>query len=347
MAMTQTVCSLVLAAAAVSAAREPLAGAAAPVGLIFDTDMGNDVDDALALGVAHALHSRGLCRLLAVTVTKDHPLAAPFVQAVNTFYGRGDIPIGVVRDGKTREPGKFLGMVTRRTAAGDFVHPHALAGGDDASEAAAVLRQVLAAAADDSVAIVQVGFSTNLARLLASGPDGASPLSGPDLVRRKVRLLSLMAGAFAPIPGTDRHCEYNVVQDIPAARAVIDTWPTAVVFSGYEIGIALPYPASSIEQDYGYAAHHPLAEAYRLFLPPPHCRPTWDLTSVLHAVLPQAGYFVESAPGRVTVEDDGYTRFREEPGGRHRILKLPPERAARTLEALVLLASQPPAATNR
>ncbi len=46
----------------------------------------------------HALQSRGVCDLLAVTVTKDHELAGPFVDAVNTFYGRPKIPIGVVRD---------------------------------------------------------------------------------------------------------------------------------------------------------------------------------------------------------------------------------------------------------
>ena len=33
--------------------------AAEPVRLIFDTDIGNDVDDALALAVIHALQSRG------------------------------------------------------------------------------------------------------------------------------------------------------------------------------------------------------------------------------------------------------------------------------------------------
>ncbi|MGH7191931.1 MAG: nucleoside hydrolase, partial [Candidatus Saccharimonadales bacterium] len=54
-----------------------------PMPLIFDTDIGNDVDDALALGVIHALQSRHECRLLAVTVNKDEPRCAPFVDLVN------------------------------------------------------------------------------------------------------------------------------------------------------------------------------------------------------------------------------------------------------------------------
>ena len=76
---------------------EPMSiSAADPVRLIFDTDIGNDVDDVLALGMIHALQSRGACRLLGVTVTKDSDLAGPFVDAINTFYLRGDTPIGVV-----------------------------------------------------------------------------------------------------------------------------------------------------------------------------------------------------------------------------------------------------------
>src|SRR4051812_34913761 len=77
-----------------------------PIPLIFDTDIGNDIDDALALGMIHALECRGECKLLAVTVTKDEPMSAPFVDAVNTFYRRGDIPIGVVHGGPTPEPSK-------------------------------------------------------------------------------------------------------------------------------------------------------------------------------------------------------------------------------------------------
>ena len=53
---------------------------AEPVGLIFDTDICGDCDDVLALGMIHALESRGACRLLAVTISVDNDLAAPFVE---------------------------------------------------------------------------------------------------------------------------------------------------------------------------------------------------------------------------------------------------------------------------
>ena len=68
----------------------------APVKLVFDTDMGNDVDDLMALCMIHNLQQRGACELLAVTITKDHPQAAAFTDAVNTFFGAPDTPVGVM-----------------------------------------------------------------------------------------------------------------------------------------------------------------------------------------------------------------------------------------------------------
>ena len=173
---------------------------AEPLRLIFDTDIGNDVDDALATGVIHALQSRGECELLAVTVTKDQELSAPFVDVLNTFYGRGDIPIGVVRNGPTPDASKFTVLANQRDN-GKLRYPHDLMSGADAPEATELLREVLARQPDRSVVVVQVGFSVNLARLLESAPDRYSPLAGRELVQKKVRLLSLMAGAFQPIEG--------------------------------------------------------------------------------------------------------------------------------------------------
>jgi hypothetical protein len=313
-----------------------------PVRLIFDTDICGDCDDVLALGMIHALQSRGHCRLLAVTISVDNDRAAPFVDAVNTFYGRGEIPIGVVGQGGVVEKSRYLGLVDEKDSSGHFRYPHDLISGRSAPPATAVLRKALAAQPDGSVTIAQVGFSTNLARLLDSPPDEHSPLPGLELVRRKVKRLSLMAGAFQAIEGNKKYGEYNVVKDINSARTLADRWPTAMVYSGFEIGIALPYPATSIERDYNYVPHHPLAEAYIRYIPPPHNRPTWDLTSVLYGVLADRGYFDLSPPGKVTIEAGGASRFDETPQGQHRFLILRPEQKPRVLEALVQLSSQPP-----
>jgi hypothetical protein len=112
--------------------------------------------------------------------------------------------------------------------------------------------------------------------------------------------------------------------------------------SGYEIGIAARYPSTSILRDYNYVKHHPLSEAYTLYNPPPHDRPSWDLTSVLQAVEPDRDYFQLSPAGTVVVEKDGFTSFQEDPHGNRRHLILAPATIDRLTEALVQLCSQPP-----
>ena len=194
--MTTKFTSLLVLLSACSLGIQPLqAGTNDPVRLIFDTDIGNDVDDALAIGVIHALQSRGECELPAVTITKDHELSVPFVDVLNTFYGRGSIPIGVVRNGPTTDASKFTVLANQRDDGG-LRYPHDLMSGTEAPEATSLLREVLARQPDHSVVIAQVGFSSNLARLLDSPPDQHSPLAGRELVEKKVRLLSVMAGAF-------------------------------------------------------------------------------------------------------------------------------------------------------
>ncbi len=317
----------------------PAVSAQAPPNIIFDTDMGNDIDDALALAMLHAFQSRHEANLIAVTVTKDNQWAAPYIDLVDTFYGRSEIPIGMVRNGKTPEASPMIQVPSeRRRADGSFVYPHRILDGSQAPEAVSLLRQTLAKQPDGSVVIVQVGFSTNLARLLETKPDAASPDDGPTLVRKKVRLLSVMGGNFA-----DGKSEFNLAKDVPAAVKLFHDWPTPIVVSGFEIGVALPFPAERIEHDFGYVQDHPVADAYRAYMKMPYDRPTWDLTAVLYAVRSEGNYFSLSPSGTISILPDGSSRFEASAAGNHRYLVLKDEQRARTLEALILLASQPPA----
>jgi inosine-uridine nucleoside N-ribohydrolase len=293
-------------------------GAAPPV--IFDTDMGNDIDDALALAMLHALEARGEIRLRAVTVTKDNPWAARYVSAVNRFYGRGDLPVGLVRNGVTKDEGNYI----RRTVEqGGWPHD------TEFPDAVELLQRILSAEAGGSVILIQVGFSTNLARLLEAP-------GGKELAARKVKFLSLMAGDF-----TGKGPEYNVREDVPSAQKLAADWPTPMIWSGFEVGRTIRFPARSIERDFSWTPRHPVAEGYRNYMKFPYDRETWDLTSVLYAVRPDDGYFSLSEPGRVVVDGRGMTRFEPAPDGRHRYLKVDDTQRARALEAMIWLASQP------
>ena len=315
-----------------------------PVKMIFDTDMGNDIDDAMALAMIHQWQRRGVVDLLAVTSTKDHPKSAAYIDALNTWYGFPDVPIGAVRNGAAKGEGRFNGQVDRTDAAGDPLFPHDLTSGADAPEAVSLIRRILAGQPDQSVTLVQVGFFTNFARLLDSKGDAHSPLDGPELIRAKVKELVLMAGAFQTIRHQTKHIEYNVKLDIPAAKKIAADWPTPVVWSGYEIGIAAAYPWRSIIEDYTYVEPHLLKDSYLAYVPEhPHDRPTWDLTAVLHAVYPGRNYFSLSPVGHVTVSDEGRTDFHAKDDGNDRYLVMDEIQAARVREIFVQLCSEPPA----
>ncbi len=311
-----------------------------PAKIIFDTDIGNDVDDVMALAMLHALQRQGQCELLAVTITKKDRLAAPFTAAVNAFYGREDLPIGVGANAVDTGGSKFL-KLAEATDDGKPRFPQKLTG-QTLPEAVQLIRNTLSQQPDRSVCLVQVGFFSNLAALLDSQPDAFSPLNGKELIKQKVKLLSIMAGSFQTIKHNNHYLEYNVIKDIPAAQKLEREWPSPIVWSGYEIGIAAAYPSVSIERDYQYVPHHPVAEAYCLYNPPPHDRPTWDLTAALYAVFPDRGYFDLSSAGQVTVEADGFTRFTPKKNGRDSFLIVNDLQVARLKETFVRLCSQPP-----
>jgi hypothetical protein len=304
--------------------------------IIFDTDITGDVDDVLALAMCHTLAHRGACDFLGVTVSKNHPLTASFVDAQNTFHGRPDLPIGVTRDAKAQHrESKYLKLA-------DSPHyPHDLKRNEDAKDAVELIRELLMAQPDHSVTIISVGIASNLANLLKSP-------GGLDLVKQKVKALSIMAGAFAFCNRTNYHLEANVINGIGYMQTVANQWPDEVpiVWSGFEIGEALPFPRGVIQQDLDYLPHHLVKEAYLLHSGPQHDRPCWDESSVLWAVYPERGFFGLSQPGRIKVLDDGFTHFIPVKNGqgskRDRFLTLNSVQQSRVLEAIVHLSIQPP-----
>lgn len=312
--------------------------------IIFDTDMGNDIDDAMALATIHQLAHRGAINLLAVTSTKDHPKSASYIDALNTYYGFPDIPIGAVRDGATKTVGRYNNMADTKNDDGTHRYPHDLLSGEDAPDAVELIRKTLASQPDQSVVLLQVGFFTNFARLLTSRADEHSELDGKELIQAKVKELVMMAGAFQTIRNNTKHVEYNVKNDIPSAKLIADEWPTRVVWSGFEIGINSVYPWKSIMEDYEYVDHHLIKESYLSWVTTkPHDRPTWDLSCVLYATYPDRNYFGLSPAGRVTVDDEGRTDFQVQPkGGKDVYLTMTPIQAARAVEAYVQLCSEPP-----
>ena len=274
--------------------------------VIFETDIGNDIDDALALDMLYKYMDQDKIDLLAVMLNKCAPAPAEFMDIMGTWYGYPDIPVGIVRDGADDPWGQYAQkVVDLNDEDGSHMFERSHTGYDKLLDAHILYRKILAQQPDNSVVISTVGFSTNLARLLDTPADEYSPLTGKELVARKVKLLVPMAGHMADTT----YCEYNVIKDIPAAQKVFAEWPTKMVVSPFEVGLAIEYPGASMREDFGWANPHPLVEAYRAWAGHlDYDRPTWDLTSVLYAVEGDS-WFTMSEPGNIVIKDNGASIF--------------------------------------
>lgn len=308
--------------------------------VIFETDIGNDVDDALALDMLYKYVEWGQVDLLAVMINKDAPAPAEYMDIMNTWYGHTDIPVGIVRDGSDDPWGQYAQkVVDLKNEDGTPMFARSRESYDDLPDAHILYRQILAKQPDASVVIATVGFSTNLARLLDTPADEYSPLTGKELVAKKVKLLSAMAGNISEL----EHHEYNVVKDLPAAIKVFAEWPTEIIVSPFEVGRAIKYPGESIENDFTWAPKHPMVEAYKAYLPMPYDRPTWDLTSVLYAVEGDS-WFTMSEPGRIEITSEGSSVFTPCPDGNVRYMKVDDAQCAAILGRFKeVITSQPKA----
>ena len=300
-------------------------GAAAPMKIIFETDMGNDVDDALAMDMLMQYAREGKIDLLGISSNKRNDGSTEYIDLLTTWYGMPQIPIGKVVDGAKCDDAVNYALAVAQMTDADGKPLFARSHDNDGFVVPSVemYRRILSVQPDSSVTVVSVGFSTNLAQLLDSKGDDISPLTGKELVAKKVKELVTMAGEFTNNGEADslkRMPEYNVVRDIAAAKKVFAEWPTPIVTSPFELGIKICFPADVVENELTRATPHPVSEAYKAYLPMPYDRPTWDLTSCCMRLKVSEGYFTLSDTGDIEVDGRGGTRFIARPDGTRRYL---------------------------
>ena len=323
----------------------------APVQLIFDSDIGGDIDDAFALGLIHSLCNRGVCELLAVTITNPDENAGKFVAACNAVNGRPDIPVGLLREGDFDSDFYPSATLAQKNEDGSFEFP--VPEGYEPEDPVKLLRRTLANARDGEIVIAQVGSSTNLAALLDSPGDEISPLSGKELAAKKVRLVSVMGGAFAIDPTAENyraHREWNIRCDIPAAQKFAAEWPGEIVFTGYEVGDRIRMSPTNLKRDYRSPRAKFLHDAFVHWAEKNapteglnHERPTWDLTAVFFVARPEEGrgYYEVSERGNVAFDDEATTFFTPDPNGKRRAFIVDEAARVRVKEATLNLCSEP------
>jgi len=298
----------VVAARPLQADQETLSRGASrePVKVIFDTDLHTDCDDAGALAVLHVLADAGEAQVVATIHSAPAQWGPACLDAVNTYYGRGGVPVGATvwpdyessptyaHYRSSQRAMEKRGSDYLEIVASSFPCTH---NRDDFVNGPLLYRKLLAASADDSVVICATGQLTALAQLLDTPPDMYSPLDGQALVARKVRLFVTMAKGVFP-KGRD---PFNWSCDIPSAARVLNNWPgaMAVVPLGDQVMTGGRLVAAGNEGN-------PVRRIYDIYVKrADKNRPSWDQCAMLYAVWWTGNLFRERSGHRIRFQAGG------------------------------------------
>lgn len=253
--------------------------------VVLDTDIGSDVDDALALGVLLGSSTVDLAGV--TTVYGDTVLRARLAGRLAGLAGRTVPVVAGERETMSGEPVWWAG--------------HEGAGFDDlaavpvAPGTAVDFLTGTVAARPEQVDVVAIGPLTNIARAVVAAPDFAT----------RVRHLYVMGGRF----DGDGEPEHNFVSDVDAARTVFGS-PIRCTVTGLEVTTRVRLHAPEVAR---IAAAGPLGAALEREI-----RTWWRFTheagnvphdplTVLTMLAPE---LFEYATGTVHIEPDGTSVLR-------------------------------------
>jgi hypothetical protein len=266
-----------------------------PVAVIFDADMDSDCDDAGALAVLHALADLGEAEIVATMASSQNPDTPRCMDAINTWYGRPDLPIGVPKGKGAGRKSKYAGELAKRFP-NDVAEP---------SDAARLYRELLLKRPDRSVVVVTVGYLTNLADLLRLPAEGGLP-SGREVAERKIRYWACMGGNFVGRPAKDdvKLTNMNFVTEKEGAWFAVRNWPGPLVFVGREIG-SVPSGLKAGARLKDLPESNPVRLAYALYFGgEPKDRHVADQTAVLCAVRGPDAYWDAETSGYMDLRPD-------------------------------------------
>jgi hypothetical protein len=294
-----------------------------PPALLFDSSIADGIDQVLALAMLLSYDSKREIRIASLSLSRNNLQIAEFCDLMSRFYETAQT-IGMNGNGAKEDgvPPMLSAVLSRRTPEGKPAYPRNLEKLNDTADPVALIRNALTAQQDQSFTMVLAGSPANLLGVLAL-PEGRK------LVQKKVRSL-LLAGPF---------------DDRAGITTLLELWPGAAIFVSEGIARELQFPAISIEQDFTWAAMHPVVDAYRSTKTPAVDAPAGAMAAVLYAVHPDEGYFGLSDPGEMTVLANGHLQFTAHAQGRHRQLIMDATQNERVVQVLrQIVSSKPPEA---
>ena len=275
--------------------------------VILDTDIGSSTDDLFALEMLYRYEDEGKCKVLGVVVDRMGEDYAAIADVMNTYYGRPNLPIGLVRNG-IASPSVWIdykALPSYKGEDGKTMFATSVSDYSSLPDGWKLYRRLLAAQPDHSVCICSVGFVTALAALLKSQADDISPLTGVELVKQKVKRLYIMGGVF----GDSEEPDFNFAQGITFAQDFFGLWPQEVdmVFSPMEVGQGIEYTPEQVIADISWTDVHPIKQVYLTC----NCntgQKMWDPMAVINAVEGDSSFSL-SERGTVALTPEASTIF--------------------------------------
>lgn len=290
--------------------------------IIFDTDIGSDCDDAGAMAVLHKLADKKEVTILGVIFSSNkNPYGLGVCDAINTYYGRGDLPLGQY----TGSPvGDAKDHYSRHIANDHNRYHHNLV--DSATELVITYKKILETQPDTSVTIVTTGHPHGL-YFLMNDHDGLG------LVNKKVkRWIAMAYSGNAPLK--DWNFGRNGAELY--AEQLLKEWPTDIYISG--AGTNVITGNSKLPST---PADNPVRKAYELWSNALNeGRSSWDQIAVLFAARPY--YFRTDSYGSLAknIKDETYWNPAVDNPKHHRVI---PEKNDSELENIIeCLMSDPP-----
>ncbi|TZF81867.1 nucleoside hydrolase [Pedobacter sp. BS3] len=279
------------------------------VRVIFDSDMGPDYDDVGAIALLHTYADSGYVDILATIASTKYGGVASVLNIFNTYFKRPDIPVGVPVTGLIlRDPQSWSDSLIAK-------YPHRITSNNQAYESVALYRKILAAQPDHSVTLITVGFLTNIAHLMRSGPDQYSALDGASLIDKKVKVMISMAGKFP------KGKEFNLIRDSSSAYYVLSNWRKPLLFSGFEVGKKIKVGLKLISDN--SIRSSPVKDVYRICMLKDKVdsvgRMSWDLTAVLAGIKGYVPYY-SLQRGNIIIHKDGSNEWKDDENGKQAYL---------------------------
>ncbi len=300
--------------------------------IIFDTDIGGDIDDLGALYALHVYADQQLCTIEAVMSSWSMKYHVEGIDAVNTYFGRPDIPIGA-HEGEVFAKEEYTWFLGENYKS-DLTHAASMNTTD-------LYRKLLSEAKDQSMTIVVTGRLNNIYTLFKSQADQFSPLNGMALVAKKVDRFYIMGGIYTEELKKEANFKYG---GPGVSKYVVDNCPRPMIFNGGEIGSSKFGYGTGIRIN-EWQEEHILKAGYGYFFrKPPEwtgLQPSdtiapwsiWDIITVQVAVTGANDYFDVVEEGYNEVAEDGSNRWHTEPDKEHTYLvaKMNPKTYADTV----------------